>query len=122
VGNGLPQLCSSLTFCSAEHFQQLLAVHIPQTSSREAAAQWGCHIHNKVNESLNKVAANSLQMVECRKSLIARQFLRFICVDVKKTTREKQKPPKIRRIGTTVVKQMILHDQVELPWNLKVWD
>ena len=39
---------------SAEHFQGFLAVNPPQTSSREAASQWGCHIHNKVNESLNK--------------------------------------------------------------------
>ena len=42
--------------CSAEHFQTLLISHPPQTSSREAASQWGCHIHNKVNESLNKVS------------------------------------------------------------------
>ena len=40
---------------SAKHFQALLASHPPQSSSREAASLWGCHIHNKVNESLNKV-------------------------------------------------------------------
>lgn len=26
----------------------------PQTSSRDAASQWGCHIHNLVNERLHK--------------------------------------------------------------------
>ena len=40
---------------SAEHFQTLITANPPQTSSREAASHWGCHIHNKVNESLNKV-------------------------------------------------------------------
>lgn len=38
----------------ATHFQQLLRVYKPQTSSRDAASQWGCHIHNLVNERLHK--------------------------------------------------------------------
>jgi hypothetical protein len=38
----------------AVHFQELLSKYPPQTSSRETACQWGCHIHNKVRESLDK--------------------------------------------------------------------
>ncbi|KAL0632220.1 hypothetical protein Q9L58_008892 [Maublancomyces gigas] len=38
----------------ASHFQQLLRQYKPQTSSRDAASQWGCHIHNLVNERLHK--------------------------------------------------------------------
>ncbi|AMD22992.1 HHR223Cp [Eremothecium sinecaudum] len=39
--------------CS-EHFLEILASNPPQTSSRIAAATWGCHVHNIVNESLKK--------------------------------------------------------------------
>ncbi|CEP64575.1 flavin-linked sulfhydryl oxidase LALA0_S12e02080g [Lachancea lanzarotensis] len=39
--------------CS-EHFVKMLAKWPPQTSSRKAAALWGCHIHNRVNEHLGK--------------------------------------------------------------------
>lgn len=52
---------------SAEHFQALLASNSPQTSSREAASQWGCHIHNKVNESLNKVCLLKLSVLIVKK-------------------------------------------------------
>lgn len=38
----------------ARHFQKLLKAYPPQTSSRKTAALWGCHIHNKVNERLEK--------------------------------------------------------------------
>jgi FAD-linked sulfhydryl oxidase len=49
---------------SAAHFQAFLAANPPQTSSREAASQWGCHIHNKVNESLNKVTSPSTRLIQ----------------------------------------------------------
>lgn len=38
----------------ARHFQGLLAKYPPQIKSRKTAALWGCHIHNKVNERLEK--------------------------------------------------------------------
>ncbi|KAF7726510.1 hypothetical protein EC973_008641 [Apophysomyces ossiformis] len=38
----------------AEHFQRLLQDYPPQTSSRVAASQWACVVHNKVNERLGK--------------------------------------------------------------------
>lgn len=38
----------------ATHFQDLLQKFPPQTSSRVAAAQWGCAVHNKVNTRLQK--------------------------------------------------------------------
>ncbi|EEQ38315.1 putative FAD-linked sulfhydryl oxidase [Clavispora lusitaniae] len=38
----------------ARHFQKLLKKYPPQVGSRKIAAVWGCHIHNKVNERLNK--------------------------------------------------------------------
>jgi FAD-linked sulfhydryl oxidase len=38
----------------AEHFQLLLKQYPPQTSSRDAASQWACAVHNKVNERLEK--------------------------------------------------------------------
>jgi FAD-linked sulfhydryl oxidase len=31
---------------------KLLESYPPQTSARQVAAVWGCHIHNKVNERL----------------------------------------------------------------------
>ncbi|KAF8472793.1 ERV/ALR sulfhydryl oxidase domain-containing protein [Kalaharituber pfeilii] len=37
-----------------EHFRGLLAKYPPQTSSRDAASQWGCFVHNQVNERLGK--------------------------------------------------------------------
>ncbi|KAI9323833.1 ERV/ALR sulfhydryl oxidase domain-containing protein [Dichotomocladium elegans] len=38
----------------AAHFQLLLKDYPPQTSSRVAASQWLCAVHNKVNERLHK--------------------------------------------------------------------
>lgn len=38
----------------ATHFQKLLAKFPPQLQNKQTAALWGCHIHNKVNERLNK--------------------------------------------------------------------
>ncbi|KAK7208439.1 FAD-linked sulfhydryl oxidase ALR [Myxozyma melibiosi] len=38
----------------AAHFQKLLKQFPPQTSSRVAASQWGCHVHNQVNARLGK--------------------------------------------------------------------
>ena len=39
----------------AEHFGQILTRFPPQVSSRSAAAAWGCHVHNEVNKSLDKI-------------------------------------------------------------------
>lgn len=38
----------------ARHFQAILKQYPPQVSSRSAAATWGCHVHNEVNDSLGK--------------------------------------------------------------------
>lgn len=38
----------------AQHFQKLLELYPPQVESKQNAALWGCHIHNKVNERLGK--------------------------------------------------------------------
>ncbi|KAI7867921.1 ERV/ALR sulfhydryl oxidase domain-containing protein [Spinellus fusiger] len=42
----------------AEHFQAILRKYPPQTSSRVAASQWACAIHNQVNLSLGKEEYN----------------------------------------------------------------
>jgi len=39
--------------CS-DHFSLILKQYPPQVSSRNAAAAWGCHVHNEVNKSLKK--------------------------------------------------------------------
>lgn len=49
---------------SAEHFQLLLKQYPPQTSSRFAASQWACAIHNKVNERLGKEIFNCADIEE----------------------------------------------------------
>ena len=44
-------------FCSGEcgeHFRGLLDKYPPQTSSRDITSQWGCFIHNQVNDRLGK--------------------------------------------------------------------
>lgn len=38
----------------ATHFRLILQQYPPQTSSRDAASQWGCFIHNLVNQRLGK--------------------------------------------------------------------
>ena len=38
----------------AGHFRQILTKFPPQVSSRSSAAAWACHVHNEVNQSLNK--------------------------------------------------------------------
>ena len=38
----------------AKHFGEVLKDFPPQVSSRNAAAGWGCHVHNQVNERLKK--------------------------------------------------------------------
>lgn len=38
----------------AGHFRQILTKNPPQVSSRNVAAGWACHVHNKVNKSLEK--------------------------------------------------------------------
>ena len=38
----------------AAHFQLLLRKYPPQTGSRDAASQWGCFVHNHVNDRLRK--------------------------------------------------------------------
>ena len=40
----------------AAHFRLLLQKYPPQTSTRDAASQWGCFVHNVVNERLKKKA------------------------------------------------------------------
>ncbi|KAL3478184.1 ERV/ALR sulfhydryl oxidase domain-containing protein [Aspergillus californicus] len=40
----------------ASHFQGHLKKYPPQVSSRNAAAGWGCFVHNEVNEMLKKPA------------------------------------------------------------------
>ncbi|KAF3916791.1 hypothetical protein ABW20_dc0108333 [Dactylellina cionopaga] len=39
---------------NASHFRLLLQKYPPQTSSRGAASQWGCVVHNAVNDRLGK--------------------------------------------------------------------
>ncbi|ODV95383.1 hypothetical protein PACTADRAFT_42034 [Pachysolen tannophilus NRRL Y-2460] len=48
----------------ARHFQQLLVKYPPQISTRSNAAIWGCHIHNLVNERLNKTIYNCNHIIE----------------------------------------------------------
>lgn len=48
----------------ARHFQQLLEKYPPQVSSRQIAAMWGCMVHNKVNESLNKDIYDCMTILE----------------------------------------------------------
>lgn len=38
----------------AGHFGELLKKFPPQVGSRNAAAGWGCHVHNEVNKRLKK--------------------------------------------------------------------
>ncbi|GBC08057.1 hypothetical protein RclHR1_00790007 [Rhizophagus clarus] len=45
----------------AQEFQAILAKHPPQVSSREAASQWACAVHNIVNKRLQK------EMFDCGK-------------------------------------------------------
>ncbi|EJD44946.1 hypothetical protein AURDEDRAFT_114255 [Auricularia subglabra TFB-10046 SS5] len=49
-------LMSKLYPCGdcAAHFQKMLAKFPPQTSSRKAASNWLCYVHNQVNERLGK--------------------------------------------------------------------
>ncbi|KAJ2956937.1 hypothetical protein NQZ79_g7264 [Umbelopsis isabellina] len=51
----------------ADHFQLLLQQYPPQTSSRDAAAQWACVVHNKVNERLKKPIFDCGQVAEMYK-------------------------------------------------------
>ncbi|KAK9478912.1 ERV/ALR sulfhydryl oxidase domain-containing protein [Lipomyces japonicus] len=48
----------------ATHFQKLLKKYPPQTSSRIAASQWGCHIHNQVNTRLGKLLFDCNEIAE----------------------------------------------------------
>ncbi|SCV02873.1 LAMI_0H03664g1_1 [Lachancea mirantina] len=50
------QLYAELYPCGecSKHFVKMLQRSPPQTSSRVAAAMWGCHMHNLVNEHLKK--------------------------------------------------------------------
>ncbi|CUS22166.1 LAQU0S04e09692g1_1 [Lachancea quebecensis] len=50
------QLYAELYPCGecSYHFVQMLKKWPPQTSSRTAAALWGCHMHNRVNAYLEK--------------------------------------------------------------------
>ncbi|KAF2968158.1 hypothetical protein GQX73_g5421 [Xylaria multiplex] len=57
------QLFARLYPCGdcASHFQKLLKKFPPQISSRNSAAGWACHVHNQVNERLEK------PMFDCNK-------------------------------------------------------
>lgn len=48
----------------ARHFQELLNKYPPQTKSRKTAALWGCHVHNKVNERLEKPIYDCTKILE----------------------------------------------------------
>ncbi|AQZ18726.1 ERV2 (YPR037C) [Zygosaccharomyces parabailii] len=50
------QLYAELYPCGecSHHFVEMLKENPPQTSSRVAAAMWGCHLHNIVNQKLQK--------------------------------------------------------------------
>lgn len=48
----------------ARHFQKLLKKYPPQVGSRQIAAGWGCHIHNKVNERLDKPEYDCTKILE----------------------------------------------------------
>lgn len=48
----------------ARHFQQLLKKHPVQVSSRKTAALWGCFVHNKVNQRLNKPDYDCTKILE----------------------------------------------------------
>lgn len=48
----------------ARHFQKLLKKYPPQVGSRQIAATWGCHIHNKVNERLDKPEYDCSKILE----------------------------------------------------------
>ncbi|KAL7272809.1 hypothetical protein RUND412_004371 [Rhizina undulata] len=51
----------------ATHFRALLHKYPPQTSSRDAASQWGCFVHNQVNERLGKQLFDCGQVTEAYK-------------------------------------------------------
>lgn len=51
----------------AGHFQKLLARYPPQTSGRVAASQWGCFVHNLVNERLGKEVFDCMTVGETYK-------------------------------------------------------
>ncbi|GAP86897.2 putative FAD-linked sulfhydryl oxidase ALR [Rosellinia necatrix] len=50
------QLFARLYPCGdcASHFQKLIKKFPPQIGSRNSAAGWACHVHNQVNERLEK--------------------------------------------------------------------
>ncbi|OBA20953.1 hypothetical protein METBIDRAFT_14193, partial [Metschnikowia bicuspidata var. bicuspidata NRRL YB-4993] len=48
----------------ARHFSQLLKKYPVQVGSRKTAALWGCHIHNKVNERLEKPEYDCTKILE----------------------------------------------------------
>lgn len=48
----------------ASHFLTILEKYPPQTSTRVAAANWGCAVHNEVNLSLKKPVYNCMHILE----------------------------------------------------------
>ncbi|EEB08820.1 sulfhydryl oxidase [Schizosaccharomyces japonicus yFS275] len=48
--------------CSKD-FQILLNQHPPEVHSRDAASQWGCKIHNLVNEKIHKPPLNCSEII-----------------------------------------------------------
>ncbi|SCU91188.1 LADA_0F08592g1_1 [Lachancea dasiensis] len=60
------QLYAELYPCGecSHHFVQMLKKWPPQTSSRTAAALWGCHVHNRVNEHLKKEQFDCSRILE----------------------------------------------------------
>ncbi|PWW75185.1 hypothetical protein C7212DRAFT_281924 [Tuber magnatum] len=51
----------------AGHFQKLLVQYPPQTSGRVAASQWGCFVHNLVNQRLGKEVFDCMTVGEAYK-------------------------------------------------------
>ncbi|KAF8543647.1 ERV/ALR sulfhydryl oxidase domain-containing protein [Trichophaea hybrida] len=51
----------------AAHFRLLIQKYPPQTSTRDAASQWGCFVHNVVNERLKKKAFDCGEVTEVYK-------------------------------------------------------
>lgn len=48
----------------ARHFVKLLEQYPPQTSSRQVAAVWGCHVHNQVNLRLGHEIYDCSHIIE----------------------------------------------------------
>ncbi|RPA93967.1 hypothetical protein L873DRAFT_1837790 [Choiromyces venosus 120613-1] len=79
----------------AGHFQKLLKEYPPQTSGRKAASQWGCFVHNLVNERLGKEVFDCMMVGEAYKCGCAEE-------DEKGKGKGKKEEKKKRRIAQSV--------------------